>query len=238
MRDNATSLPPVTAAADLPAPRETRFWRGLIHRLRIRDRRFFPLFEAHIALCERALGALAVLLEDPSDPQGLVREIETLEKSADDIVQQIQIAVRRSVFPPYPRPAIIEFTNKLDDLLDVTEDAAEILLLYHVTTVTPEAFRLAQLAQDSAARLGNAIALLGDPLESRNVLDLCRQVNELEAEADHVLRAAMSKLFREETDLRELIKLRALYEMLERLTDVAKDVSTRIVSLVLGHIGA
>jgi predicted phosphate transport protein (TIGR00153 family) len=218
--------------------RESQFWRRLINRLRVRDPRFYPLFLGQAALCVQALDALLRLLQDPADPQGMVREIEALEKRADGIVQQVQIAVRRSVFPPYPRPAIVEFTNHLDDLLDLTEDAAEILLLYHVTRVTPEALKLAQLANDAARRLESAIGLLSDPLNSRDILSLCRQVHALEAEADHVLRAAMSTLFREETDLRELIKLRALYEVLERLTDVAKDIAARLSSLVLGHLGA
>jgi uncharacterized protein Yka (UPF0111/DUF47 family) len=53
-----------------------------------------------------------------------------------------------------------------------------------------------------------------------------------------VLRAAMSKLFREEPDVRELIKLRAVYEVLEGLTDVCKDVAAELEALILGHLGS
>jgi uncharacterized protein Yka (UPF0111/DUF47 family) len=80
--------------------------------------------------------------------------------------------------------------------------------------------------------------MLPDPGRNRELLGVCAHVDELESEADHVLRAAMSKLFREEPDVRELIKLRAVYEVLEEITDVCKDVSAELEAIVLGHLGA
>jgi len=66
---------------------------------------------------------------------------------------------------------------------------------------------------------------------------LCAHIDDLEAQADHVLRSAMSRLFRDEPDARELIKLRAVYEVLEQLTDVCKDVAAEMEAIVLGHLG-
>jgi len=223
-----------------PAPldaREPRFWRNLLLRLRPRDRRFYPLFDLHAQLCAGAVEALRHLLDDLSDPQGRVREIEALEKRADGLVHEVHAAVRRSVFPPHPRSAIVDLINRLDDILDLSEDAAETLHLYHVTTVTPEALRLAGLALESVRHVQRAVAMLAEPARSRELLELCGRIDDLEAEADHVLRAAMSKLFREEPDVRELIKLRAVYEVLEELTDVCKDVGAELEAIVLGHLG-
>ena len=47
-----------------------------------------------------------------------------------------------------------------------------------------------------------------------------------------------SKLFRDEPDVRQLIKLRAVYEVLEELTDVCKDVAAELEAIVLGHLGS
>ena len=43
----------------------------------------------------------------------------------------------------------------------------------------------------------------------------------------------MSRLFREEADVRELIKLRSVYEHLETVTDRCEDVANVIESIVL-----
>jgi uncharacterized protein Yka (UPF0111/DUF47 family) len=53
-------------------------------------------------------------------------------------------------------------------------------------------------------------------------LKTCDEIDRLEGDADRVMRAAMSKLFREEPDVREVIKLKAIYELLETITDRAK----------------
>ena len=47
------------------------------------------------------------------------------------------------------------------------------------------------------------------------------------------MRAAMAKLFRDEPDVRELIKLRAIYELLETVTDRCEDVANIIEGIVI-----
>lgn len=236
-----TSEPPDLAPAKpVPEARELRFWRGMLLRLRLRwrDRRFYPLFNLHAQLCTQALAALLELLSDLHDPRGMVREIEAMEKRGDAIVDDVHGAVRRSLFPPHPRSAIVDLINRLDDVLDLTEDAAQTIHLYHVTAITPEAVRMARLAYDGVRRVEQAVAMLGEPGQSRQLLALCEQVDDIEAQADHVLRSAMSKLFRDEPDARELIKQRAVYEVLEELTDVCKDVAAELEAIVLGHLGS
>jgi len=235
----AANLEPAAPEARTgPERPEPRFWRTLLMKLRLRDRRFYPLFQLHAQLCRGAVEALLQLLADLEDPHGMVREIEALEKRADGIVDEVHAAVRRSLFPPHPRSSIVDLINRLDDILDLTEDAAQTVHLYHVTALTPEAMRLAQLALDAVRQIEQAVGLLSHPSAGQQILALCAQVDDLEAQADHVLRSAMSKLFREEPDARELIKLRAVYEVLEELTDVCKDVSAGMEAIVLGHIGS
>lgn len=240
---NAPTLREATSAQHESEPRpalerpEPRFWRTLLMRLRFRDRRFSPLFNLHVQLCVGAVEALVRLLSDLSDPHGMVREIEAMEKRADAIVDEVHAAVRRSLFPPHPRSAIVDLINRLDDILDLTEDAAQTIHLYHVTAITPEATRLAQLALQSVRGIEQAVAMLAQPERSHEILALCARIDDLEAQADHVLRAAMSRLFRDEPDARELIKLRAVYEVLEELTDVCKDVGAEMEAIVLGHLG-
>jgi uncharacterized protein Yka (UPF0111/DUF47 family) len=43
----------------------------------------------------------------------------------------------------------------------------------------------------------------------------------------------MSKLFREENDVREIIKLKAIYELLETITDKCEDVANLIEGIIL-----
>ena len=210
-------------------------WRLLVRASRRVDRRFFPLFAAHAALATDALRALTALLQNVAAPDGGVREIEALERRADGGMEEGRGARARSFFPPFGRTVVYELANRIDDVLDVAEDAAQSLHLYHVTQLTPEAVRLAELAVESSVKLQSAIAQLEKMAAPQAILRLCAEVDQLEAQADHVMRAAMSRLFREEPDAHQLVKLKAVYELLETLTDRCKVVSNDIEALVLRH---
>jgi uncharacterized protein Yka (UPF0111/DUF47 family) len=162
-----------------------------------------------------------------------VRDIEAIEKRADGVVDETLALVRRSLFPPFPRAAIHGLINRLDDVLDLTEDAAQSLHLYHVTAVTADAQRLADLAVQATRKLKQAVGALCSSDDPRPTLAYCDEVDELEAQADHVMRAAMSRLFREEQDARQLVKLRSIYELLEELTDKCKHAAADVEALAL-----
>ena len=65
------------------------------------------------------------------------------------------------------------------------------------------------------------------------ILKICQEIDKLESDADKVMRSAISELFRNETDTRQLIKLKAVYESLESATDKCQDVANVIESVVL-----
>jgi hypothetical protein len=210
-------------------------WRRLLRRLRPIDKRLFPLFDMHAALCVEGLQTLTALLQDIADADGRVLRIEAIEKRADGLVHDVRQVLRHALFAPFAPEALQELIVRLDDVLDITEDAAQSLHLYHVTAVTPEAVKLAELAVESCTLLRTAIGGLARLENPRAIISLCGEIDRLEAQADHVMRAAMSRLFREEPDAHQLIKLKAVYELLEQLTDKCKHVANDIQLLVLRY---
>ena len=63
----------------------------------------------------------------------------------------------------------------------------------------------------------------------------CEEIDRLESDADRVMRSAMSRLFREESDVKQVIKLRSIYELLELITDRCEDVANIVEGIVLEH---
>ena len=113
---------------------------------------------------------------------------------------------------------------------------AEAMALYDIRAMTDEIARLTDLCLRCSERLRDAVKLLdkiADPAVAEAALKTCEEIDRLEGDADRVLRSAMSKLFREETDVRELIKLKAIYELLETITDKCEDVANLIEGVIL-----
>ena len=67
----------------------------------------------------------------------------------------------------------------------------------------------------------------------RKLVRMQEEIDRLESDADHVMRAAMSKLFRDEPDVRNLIKMKAIYEILETVTDRCEDVANIIEGIIV-----
>jgi uncharacterized protein Yka (UPF0111/DUF47 family) len=121
----------------------------------------------------------------------------------------------------------------MDDVLDLIEDTAHSIFLYDVRSVTPEAKKLADICVTCAEKVQTAVKLLADMENAAAIMAACNDIDKLESEADHVMRAAMAKLFRDEPDVRQLIKLRSIYEQMEAITDRCEDVANVLEGIVL-----
>jgi uncharacterized protein Yka (UPF0111/DUF47 family) len=112
------------------------------------------------------------------------------------------------------------------------------MALYDVKHMTEEITRLTDVSVKCCDRVKEAVNLigrLGDPACAEAALKTCEEIDKLESDADRVMRSAISKLFREEQDVREVIKLKAIYELLETITDKCEDVANVIEGIILEH---
>ena len=158
------------------------------------------------------------------------------EHAADRITAEVNRKLHRSFVTPIDREQIHGLINTMDDVADLIQDSAETMALYDVRHMTEEITRLTDLSVKCCERVRDAVKLLGkiaEPATAEAALKTCEEIDRLESDADRVMRSAMSKLFREEPDVREVIKLKAIYELLETITDKCEDVANVVEGIVL-----
>jgi predicted phosphate transport protein (TIGR00153 family) len=139
---------------------------------------------------------------------------------------------------PIDREQIYTLVNTMDDVADLIQDSAETMALHDVRYTTEEIVRLTDLSLKCGERLRDVVKLLAhnsDQATAEAVLKTCEEIDRLESDADRAMRTAMSKLFREELDVREVIKLKAIYELLETIADKCEDVANVIEGIILGN---
>jgi uncharacterized protein len=205
-------------------------------RLMPREGRFFTLFDQHADFVVRGSIELVELLRhfgNNGDRAARVARILELEHSADRVTRETVSLLHQTFVTPLDRDDIHRLISRMDDVLDLIQDTAESLVLYDIQKVTPEATQLAELVLRCAERVQAAVKLLASMAEGPAMLQICQEIDKLESEADKVMRGAISRLFREETDVRQVIKLKAVYEALESATDKCQDVANVIESVVL-----
>lgn len=202
-------------------------------RLMPTEGKFFDLFNQHAELCVKGSKEMVALMTNFDDLEIRVHAIEGIEKQADAVTYTAIELLHKTFITPIDRDDIHKLITKMDDILDLLEDAAQTISLYDIREITPEAQRLAELCLACALKVKEAVALLHNMDNSRQILTICEEIDRLESDADHVMRAAMSKLFRDEPDVRNLIKLKAIYEILETVTDRCEDVANIIEGIIV-----
>lgn len=205
----------------------------MLRRFMPTEKKFFELFNQHAELCINGSKEMVALMSHFEDFERRAHAIETIEKQADMVTAATIELLHKTLFTPIKRDDIHKLITRMDDILDLLEDTAQTISLYDIRAVTPEAKRLADLCLACAEKVKEAVGLLSNRDRWREILQICEQIDRLESDADHVMRAAMSKLFREESDVRTLIKLKAIYEILETVTDRCEDVANILEGIIL-----
>jgi predicted phosphate transport protein (TIGR00153 family) len=199
--------------------------------------KFFELFNAHaeqVVLGSDALVALlSVINESDEEAEKHCDNIDVIENRADGITHETMRQLHKSFITPLDREEIHQLITSLDDILDLIQDVAHTVTLYNVKHVTSEAIKLSELCRSCCERVRAAVALLPSMDNGPEILKICHEIDKLESAADREMRGAMSRLFREEPDVRELIKFKAVYELLETVTDRCEDVANIIEGIVL-----
>lgn len=207
----------------------------MLNKLMPREGRFFDLFNAHAAQIVLGSEALGQLMANTAEPEEYARRIDTAERDADKITHDTISLLHRTFITPIDRDQIHQLITRMDDILDLMQDVAESMVLYDIRRVTPEAQQLAQICQMSCDRVRAAVGLLSNLRAPEAIMKVCQEIDRLEADADRVMRSAMLRLFREEADVKQLIKLRSIYEQLELVTDRCEDVANIVEGIVLEH---
>jgi hypothetical protein len=197
------------------------------------DGKFFDLFNQHAELSVKGARELVGIMTHFDNLDRRLHAIESIEKQADKVTYMTVGILHKTFITPLDREDIHRLITKMDDVLDMMEDAAQTVSLYDIQTITPEAQRLAEICLECAEKVQEAVSLLSNMNNSRKIMELCEDVDRLESDADHVMHAALSKLFRDEPDVRNLIKLQALYTFLETVTDLYEDVAKIIEGIVV-----
>ena len=144
--------------------------------------------------------------------------------------------LNKSFITPLDREDIFELTSRLDDVLDYIDAVAKRLVTFKISTVSSHAIELGRIIVRGAEETAAGIAMLRDLSKSEAIIRQCAKINQLENDADQVMRDALNDLFNGGAkDPLEVIKWKDLYEHLEVATDKCEDVANILESVLVKY---
>jgi uncharacterized protein len=211
----------------------------LFGKLLPREGNFFELFNQHAAYIVEGARAFIAMIENYSNldlREKHAGQVVAAERAADKVTAEVNRLLHKTFITPIDREQIHQLVNAMDDICDLIQDAAETVTLYDIRRITPETSRLADIGLQCCERVKDVVHQLGvQDHKFEVILKICEEIDRLESDADRVMRSAVSRLFREEQDTRELIKMKAIYELLEAITDRCLDVANLAEGISLEH---
>ena len=205
----------------------------MLGRLMPREGKFFDLFNAHAERIAEGSRELAAMIGSFTELDAHAQRIDAAERAADKITHETITLLHKTFITPFDRDQIHQLITSMDDILDLIQDVAESVALYDLKRITPETTQLAEICRMSCERVQAAVSLLKNVKHPEAIFKCCEEIDRLESDADRVLRSALSKLFREEADLKQVIKLRVIYDLLETVTDRCEDAANVVEGIVL-----
>lgn len=200
-----------------------------------KDKNFFPLFERAASNLLATSNVLVELVNTTNleKRRELFKEIEKLEHVGDSITHETFHELSANFITPFDREDIHALVTAIDDIVDYVHGSTKRIELYKIETMTPAIIKLAELIQKSAEEINTAVKELRNLKNISKIKEATVRINSIENHADDIFDNAIAKLFEEEKNAVEVIKLKDVLSALETATDKAEDAADVINSILV-----
>ncbi len=196
------------------------------------DKLFYNMLESE---AENVLEASRVFLDMLNNYEKLVEKqiiIKELEHKGDTLVHEIFEELNKTFITPIDHEDISKLASSFDDVLDHIDGTAIRLKLYEIEEPEENLIKLAEILVEQASELNIALKGLRNLKNPQLIEEKCIEINRLENHADDIYKNSIAELFKSK-DAIEIMKLKEVYERLEKATDKCEDAANVISDIVV-----
>ena len=164
------------------------------------------------------------------------KKIKELERDGDRLSNRVFEELNSTFITPFDREDIHHLANKLDDVTDEINSCAKRIAFYKPKSLPADALVLAKMIKEGAVFIAKAVEEL-DVLKKSpaKIKEYCNELHLMENRADDAYQQFIIKLFEEEKDSIEIIKLKEIVYELEKTTDVEEHVGKIIKTIIVKY---
>jgi predicted phosphate transport protein (TIGR00153 family) len=200
-------------------------------RLLPKEEKYFELFNRLVSHLTESAERQKKLFDDFANRAEYANQIKQIEHVCDELTHDIVKRLNQTFITPIDREDIHALATGLDDVVDAIDYTARRIILYRVSEPTEHARKMSDVLVRLAAKLEDAVKALEH--NGEQVLQDCVAIHTLESEGDSYHHEAVDKLFSHEKDPITIIKMKEIYEKMERTLDKCEDVSNVLEAIVL-----
>jgi uncharacterized protein Yka (UPF0111/DUF47 family) len=209
------------------------------HALMPKEERFFELFARHADAVLGGARALRAMLEGGAEVERNCHLVMDREHEADDVTREVLIAVRRTFITPFDRGSIRELVTAMDNAIDQMQKTAKTVMLFDVSTFTPEMKQMGDAIVRGAELTKEAVPLLrAISAEAARISALTEQISQIEGHADELHDIGLKALYQTKgkSDPMAYFVGNEVYDHLEKVVDRFDDVANVMHGIVIEHV--
>jgi uncharacterized protein Yka (UPF0111/DUF47 family) len=196
------------------------------------EKGFFGLLAEGGRNAEAATGLLDRLMREWPDTSVSRAQLKALEEEGDRITHDIHHRLHSTEETPLDREDIHALAGALDDVVDLTEETADVLGLYSIEAPMQQAVELTTILRDAGQAVAAALASLQHMPDMTPHLE---EVDRLEDEGDRISRQALVALFAGGIDPMVVIRWKDVFERLEQAIDACEHVAHLLEGIAVKH---
>ena len=196
------------------------------------DKVFFDLFRELAGSVREAGEALTRCVEDDSLIAAMAEELKRIEHHADDVTHALLARMESTFVTPFDREDIHMLADRLDEVVDMTEEAVRMAALYGIERLSRPTGEMARILGRACAQVADAVAALP---ATAPVLEATKAIRTSETEGDALYLLALGELFENANDPLEVIKWKDIITLLENAIDATEDVAGTLEGIALKH---
>jgi predicted phosphate transport protein (TIGR00153 family) len=200
-----------------------------------KEKKFFAYFEQQADNLVKMARQLHDMLNNWQYIKEKTSLLADMERDGDAITHDIMSLLHRTFITPFDREDISALAYALDDIANRIHGVADILYLYNIEGPTDQARELGEILLKAVLEVECGVSVLNTGIYKVELLQRCKNINELENSGDSIYRGALAELFTRTDDIAFIVKWREIYNKLESAIDACEQLANVMEGFALKY---
>lgn len=191
------------------------------------------LFLSQANILRESADLLVYIASQQAVSEKMLDEMAQKEHKADTVAREIYERLENTYSIPYEPADGYRLGRAMEDVIDAIHVSAKKMHVYELSPARHACGEFASVVHAAAAEIGAGVASIGNKKEKlEKTKKHCAELHHLESVGDEIYTRNIKKLMRT-TNVLDVVKLKDVYDELERTVDLANDVGYALECVAL-----
>ena len=162
-------------------------------------------------------------------------KIKDHKHKVNNIIHTIYVELEKNFITPFDREDIYNLAQALNKISSLFYSTSKKIVLYRINPNQLGVIKMADLVTASTFQISIAVKGLQNMKNVDKVMEALVKIKSLEDQMDDAYDMSIEKLYNNQQDVIEVIKMREIYQVLEKLSDKCENVARIIESITIKY---